>query len=76
MVFSKGAAARTNQMCDQICFPGLLPNTHSHHSHEGQNGKLYLNNSPSGGQETPLKPKVMLVLYLAAVLLGRSKNCT
>ena len=78
MVFSKETGVRRNQACDQICFPGLVTfcsHTHSHHSRQGQKGKLYLNKSLSGEWETPLKPKVTFVLYLAAVLLGRSKNC-
>lgn len=34
-----------------------------------------MDKSPSGRLETPLKPRVTSVLYLAAVLLGRGKNC-
>ena len=55
-------------------FPACVhTHTHTHTIHmRGKNGKLSLNKSPSGRLMTPLKSRVIFVLYLTAILLGRN----
>ena len=49
----------------------LRMHTHTIHM-RGKNGKLSLNKRPSGRLMTPLKSRVVFVLYLTAILLGRN----
>lgn len=60
---------------DQIFFLAYLfpvcAHTHAIHM-RGKTGKLSLNKSPSGRLMTPLKSRVIFVLYLTAILLGRN----
>lgn len=56
-----------------IYFPRMHTHTHPHTIHmRGKNGKLSLNKKPSGRLVTPLKSRVVFVLYLTAILLGRN----
>ena len=56
-----------------IYFLHACTHTHTHTIHmRGKNGKLSLNKSPSGRLMTPLKSRVIFVLYLTAILLGRN----
>ena len=75
-----GVRLRNIWVWDRIFFSGIFiscvrTHTHTHTIHmRGKNGKLSLNKSPSGRLMTPLKSRVIFVLWLLYFWVG-IRNC-